>query len=111
MDLINKIAQINNIKQKLNPSKSGFNGNRVFLSDDYVIKIFENKDIEYYDNELLIYKNIDMPYISKLINFGVVDDTNYILLLKIKARPLYSMYILGLEILRLFVTMIVLLIM
>ncbi|OGO85897.1 MAG: hypothetical protein A2Y24_07170 [Clostridiales bacterium GWE2_32_10] len=92
MEIILKIVAINSIKENFKPSKSGFNGNRVFLSDNYVIKIFDNKDIVKYNNELLIYQNIHKNYIAKLINNGNIEGVNYLLLSRIKANTLYSIW-------------------
>ncbi len=92
LDVIKQIAKKNNLLETFYSAKSGFNGNRVFLSDNHVIKIFDESDYSFYKNEVLVYKNLERDYISKLIDTGIISNTNYILITKIDAIPLYSIW-------------------
>ncbi len=75
------------------PSKSGFNGNRVFLSDGAVIKVFEKSDYKYYENEILVLKSLrDSGKVAKIIETGVIDDKKYIKVERIEAEALYGVW-------------------
>lgn len=86
------IAEKNNIREQFKEAKSGVNGDRVFLSEGYVIKFFEGRKKKYYPNELLIYSQLDFKYRSSLIDYGDIDGINYIVLTKSKGETLYSIW-------------------
>jgi hypothetical protein len=91
-EVLTYIKNKNNITEEFLPSKSGFNGNRVFLSENFVIKLFEEKDNEEYENELIIYQNIKKDYVAKLIDTNKFDCYKYLLISRLKAKSLYSIW-------------------
>ena len=73
MQYVDTIATKNNIRERFFPAKSGVNGDRVFLSENFVIKFFEGRKEKYYSNELLIYNRLDSEYRSSLIDAGEIN--------------------------------------
>lgn len=92
MRYVDTIAVKNNIREKFVPSKSGVNGDRVFLSENYVIKFFEGRKKKYYSNELLIYSKLISEYRSSLIDTGEVNSIKYIVMTRSKGDTLYSIW-------------------
>lgn len=75
------------------PSKSGFNGNRVFLSDTTVIKIFKESEYAYYDNEMLVYEYLKNDgCVAKIIETGMINTSKYIKMERINATALYNVW-------------------
>ncbi len=86
------IANRNNIREAFEPAKSGVNGDRVFLSDNYVIKFFEGRKEKYFKNECLIYNELKSDYRSLLIDSGIIQGIKYILMTRAKGNTLYSIW-------------------
>ena len=92
MQYVDTIATKNNIRERFFPAKSGVNGDRVFLSENFVIKFFEGRKEKYYSNELLIYNRLDSEYRSSLIDAGEINSIKYIVVTRTKGNTLYSIW-------------------
>ena len=92
MQYVDTIATKNNIRERFFPAKSGVNGDRVFLSENFVIKFFEGRKEKYYSNELLIYNRLDSEYRSSLIDAGEINSIKYIVLTRTKGNTLYYIW-------------------
>lgn len=92
MQYVITIANRNDIREAFEPAKSGVNGDRVFLSDNYVIKFFEGRKEKYFANECLIYNELRSDYRSLLVESGTIQGTKYILMTRAKGNTLYSIW-------------------
>lgn len=86
---IENIKKKNNIDEEFIQTESGFT-NKVYLSENYIIKIID--DIESYKKEKYIYINLKSKFISELIDFGIVDDNNYLLIRRNNGVELFSVW-------------------
>lgn len=86
------IANRNNIREVFEPAKSGVNGDRVFLSQNYVIKFFEGRKEKYFENECLIYNELKSDFRSLLLESGTIHGIKYILTTRAKGNTLYSIW-------------------
>ena len=91
-DIIQYVKEKNKIKENFVPSVSTFNGDRVFLSNNYVIKLFDEKSSQYYKNELFAYENMSKEHVAEMIDAGEYSNKNYILMKRIKGKSLYSIW-------------------
>lgn len=91
-DIIQYVKEKNKIKENFVPSVSTFNGDRVFLSNNYVIKLFDEKSSQYYKNELFAYENMSKEHVAEMIEVGEYRSVNYILMKRIKGKSLYSIW-------------------
>jgi aminoglycoside phosphotransferase (APT) family kinase protein len=74
----------------MSESLSGFH-NRIYLNNDYALKLMPNNK-QGYEKELFIYTYFKSEYISKLIDYGYVDNIPYILLKRNEGVPVYSVW-------------------
>lgn len=86
------IANRNNIREVFEPAKSGVNGDRVFLSQNYVIKFFEGRKEKYFENECLIYNKLKSDFRSLLVESGTINGIKYLLMTRAKGNTLYSIW-------------------
>ncbi len=90
---------VEDIKKKDNINEIFYNGkkmdpeNRLFISDNYVIKIYYPKKFEYFNNELEVYNNLkDKEYIPELHSYGENDGYKYIIMSKINGISLFDIW-------------------
>ncbi len=86
------LSRKNDIRETFAPAKSGVNGDRVFLSENFVIKFFEGRKKKYYPNELMIYSEVSEEYVAKLIDNGEIGESYYIIMERLKGKCLYSIW-------------------
>ena len=87
--LMQEQIKFNNIKK----SDSGFSNLVCFVDDLYVIKILEsNGNKTKFLNEVGFYKNISFDFIPKYITSGIYKETHYLIIEKLKGKPLYDIW-------------------
>ncbi len=65
--------------------------NRIFMSDNYVIKIYYPKKFQYYYNELEVYQKLfGKDYLPKLYQYGEEESYKYIIISKLYGRSLFD---------------------
>ena len=90
MDL-EKILIIHNITEEFCSAKKMDKENRIFMSKNYVIKLYYPKKYKYYFNELQIYQGLaGKSYLPKLYYFGEEKDFKYIIISKLKGKSLFD---------------------
>ncbi len=94
MEVIKSILQKNGITQPYENGKKMDKENRLFITDDYVIKIYYPKKFPYYYNELEVYKGLsDNKGIPKLYYCGDESDYKYIIISRIYGKSLFDEWI------------------
>lgn len=86
------LSRKNGIRETFAPAKSGVNGDRVFLSENFVIKFFEGRKKKYYPNELMVYSEVSEEYVAKLIDNGEIGESYYIIMERLRGKCLYSIW-------------------
>ena len=71
-DVLNQIIEKNHITEEFINAKKMDKENRIFMSDNYVIKIYYPKKFQYYYNELEVYYIHTVK--SQLINILLYQD-------------------------------------
>ena len=90
MDL-DKILRTHNITEEFYNAKKMDKENRIFMSENYVVKLYYPKKYKYYFNEIQIYKGLlGKDYLPKLYYFGEEKDFKYIVISKLKCKSLFD---------------------
>ncbi len=77
----------------LKKSTSGFTNDVYFIDDNYVIKLSNDEKIkEKLTKEIVIYKNLVLPFIPKYVSSGNYKDYKYLIITKVPGKPLYSIW-------------------
>ena len=90
MDL-KRILNKHNITEEFSNAKKMDKENRIFMSDNYIVKLYYPKKYKYYFNEIQIYKGlIGKDYLPKLYYFGEEENFKYIVISKLKGKSLFD---------------------
>lgn len=90
MDL-ETILKKHNINEIFESAKKMDKENRIFISENYVVKLYYPKKFKYYFNELEIYQGLkDKEYLPKLHYFGEEDNYKYIVISRLKGKSLFD---------------------
>jgi len=91
MDTIKKILNKYDISEKFDNAKKMDKENRIFISENYVVKIFYPNKYSYYYNELEVYKNLNnKDYLPKLYYYGEEETYKYIIISRLKGNSLFD---------------------
>ena len=89
MNYIDEIKLKTNIKENFEMKNSKFHKNRLLISDNFVIKLYNNK--RNYENEIYCYENLkNEKMITELIFKGNIDDLYFIVLKILNACTLFK---------------------
>lgn len=89
MNYIDEIKLKTNIKENFEMKNSKFHKNRLLISDNFVIKLYNNK--RNYENEIYCYENLkNEKMITELIFKGNIDDLYFIVLKRLNACTLFK---------------------
>ena len=78
MDILTSILSKHNIKESFINAKKMDKENRIFISDNFVVKIYYPKKFQYYYNELEVYKNLsNKDYLANLHGYGEEEGYKY----------------------------------
>jgi len=74
-------------------SESGFT-NLVYLSKVKVLKIFnpDKEGLSRFESELYIYENLNIPFISKKVSHGIINNTPYLYLERGQGKRVYEVW-------------------
>jgi len=87
LDVIKK----HNIHEEFVNAKEMDKENRIFMSENYVIKLYYPKKYKYYYNELEVYMGLgDKDYLSKLCYYGEEEEFKYIIISRLKGKSLFD---------------------
>ena len=88
---LDMILKKHNIKEKFENAKKMDKENRIFISDNFVIKLYYPKKYNYYFNELEIYQGLnDKDYLPKLYYYGEEENFKYIVISRLKGKSLFD---------------------
>ena len=90
---IEKICEKNNIYGEVSMVSTKFNTDRLFFANNYVIKIYPDQKEKYFFNENYIYETLSgFECIPKIIDSGEMFGNKYIVITKIDAIPIFSVW-------------------
>lgn len=90
MDL-ERILKKHNITEKFSNAKKMDKENRIFMSENYVVKLYYPKKYKYYFNEIQIYQGLlGKDYLPKLYYFGEEENFKYIVISKLNGKSLFD---------------------
>lgn len=90
---IEKICKKNNIYGEVSMVSTKFNTDRLFFVNNYVIKIYPEQKEKYFFNERYIYERMSgAEFIPKIIDSGEIFGNKYIVITKIDAIPIFSVW-------------------
>lgn len=90
-DVLNQIIEKNHITEEFINAKKMDKENRIFMSDNYVIKIYYPKKFQYYYNELEVYHNLQSKdYLPKLYSYGEESTYKYIVISRLDGKSLFD---------------------
>ena len=93
MDIVETIARKNCINEKFYNGKPMDKEQRLFMSDNYVIKIYYPKKYNYYYNELNVYNGLrTKSYIPRLFYCGEENDYKYIIISRENGKSLFDLW-------------------
>ena len=91
MDILTSILLKHNIKESFINAKKMDKENRIFISDNFVVKIYYPKKFQYYYNELEVYKNLsNKDYLANLHGYGEEEGYKYIIISRLKGKSLFD---------------------
>lgn len=91
MATIDYILNRHNLKEVFHNGKIMDPEERLFISDNYVIKLYYPKKFEYFENELEVYNSLSSKeYLPKLIFSGKNSQYKYIVISKIYGLSLFD---------------------
>ncbi|XMB85834.1 aminoglycoside phosphotransferase family protein [Mycoplasmatota bacterium WC44] len=93
-NIVKEILELEGIKySNITKSDSGFSNQVYFIDDLYVIKMMDHKGNKIkLLNEIGFYKNISMSSIPKYITSGNYNNSVYLIIEKLKGKPLYEIW-------------------
>ncbi len=90
---IEKICKKNNVYGEVSMVSTKFNTDRLFFVNNYVIKIYPEQKEKYFFNERYIYERMSgVEFIPKIIDSGEMFENKYIVITKIDAIPIFSVW-------------------
>ena len=90
---IEKICEKNNIYDEVSMVSTKFNTDRLYFANNYVIKIYPDQKEKYFFNENYIYETLSgFECIPKIIDSGEMFGNKYIVITKIDAIPIFSVW-------------------
>lgn len=93
MTIVEEIASLNHLDEKFNNGKPMDPECRLFVSDNYVIKIYYPKKFDYYYNELEVYKSLSLSeHLPNLLFYGESKNYKYIVLSKVDGELLFDVW-------------------
>lgn len=91
MDVLNEILDAHNINEKFENAKKMDKENRIFKSENYVIKIYYPKKYNFYYNELKVYQALKgKDYLPDLYYWGENETYKYIVISKLNGKSLFD---------------------
>ncbi len=93
INIVYEICKKYNINESFNPAiKNNQTSNRLFVSKSFFIKMYFEKKKFYYYNEIFIYTNLKKDFLPRLIATGEISGIKYIIIERIYAQPLFSVW-------------------
>lgn len=93
INIVYEIGKKHNITESFNPIiKNNQTSNRLFVSKSFFIKMYFEKKQFYYYNEIFIYTNLKKDFLPRLIATGEISGIKYIIIERIYAQPLFSVW-------------------
>lgn len=90
---IEKICEKNNICGEVSMVSTKFNTDRLFFANNFVIKLYPEQKEKYFFNEIYIYERLyGFECIPKIIDSGEMFGNKYIVITKIDAIPIFSVW-------------------
>lgn len=90
-EVLDQIVKKNNIEEKFINAKAMDKENRIFKSENYVVKIYYPKKFQYYYNELEVYKNLNnKDYLPTLYYCGEEQAYKYIIISRLDGKSLFD---------------------
>lgn len=90
MDL-KRILNKHNITEEFSNAKKMDKENRIFISENYVVKLYYPNKYKYYFNEIQIYKGLsEKSYLPKLYYYGEEENFKYIVISRLKGKSLFD---------------------
>mgnify|MGYP005792164481 CR=1 FL=1 len=93
LNIVYEICKKHNINESFNITiKNNQTSNRLFVSKSFFIKMYFGKKEFYYYNEIFIYTNLKKDFLPRLIAAGEFSGIKYIIIERIYAQPLFSIW-------------------
>lgn len=90
-ETLEQIIKKHSIDENFVNAKAMDKENRIFMSDNYVIKIYYPKKFQYYYNELEVYQRLaGKDYLPKLYQYGEEESYKYIIISKLNGQSLFD---------------------